>query len=143
MKTRNKRGWNATVASLFVFIGLITMGMVSINVQDDEKWDAPAAAAKVENPSDAADADGQIVGKTLYMKHCKSCHGKTGLGDGPKAEELDTPSGDFTAADFQAQTDGSIFYKIKEGREDMPSFKKKITDDEDVWLVVNYVRTLK
>lgn len=143
MKTKTKMTWNVVIVSLFAFVWILTMGMASNNLQDDEKWVAPAAAAKVANPTDASNADGQIAGKTLYMKHCKSCHGKTGLGDGPKAEELDTPSGDFTAADFQGQSDGSIFFKIKEGREDMPSFKKKITDDEDIWLVVNFVRTLK
>jgi mono/diheme cytochrome c family protein len=65
------------------------------------------------------------------------------MGDGPKAAELKTEPGDFTKADVQAQTDGSIYYKISEGREDMPSFKKKIPDAEDIWSIVDYVRTLK
>ena len=72
---------------------------------------------------------------------CKSCHGSKGLGDGPKSKELDTPSGDFSLKEFQAQTDGELFYKIQTGRDDMPSFKKKITDDEDIWNLVNYMRT--
>jgi mono/diheme cytochrome c family protein len=45
--------------------------------------------------------------------------------------------------DDQKQSDGSLFYKISEGREDMPSFKKKIPDEEDIWSIVNYLRTLK
>ena len=51
--------------------------------------------------------------------------------------------GDFSTPATQKQTDGELFYKITEGRGDMPSFKKKIPDDEDRWLVINYVRTLK
>ena len=50
--------------------------------------------------------------------------------------------GDFSSEELQAQTDGTLFYKITTGREDMPSFEKKITDEEDRWLIVNYVRQL-
>ena len=38
---------------------------------------------------------------------------------------------------------GSMFYKISEGRDDMPSFKKKMPEATDIWDVVNYVRSLK
>jgi mono/diheme cytochrome c family protein len=79
----------------------------------------------------------------LYNQHCKSCHGTKGKGDGPKSSQLDTECGDFTKATFQAQTDGAIFYKTSEGRKDMPSYKKKIPEANDMWAVVNYVRTLK
>ena len=36
-----------------------------------------------------------------------------------------------------------LFYKILKGRDEMPSFSKKITEDNDVWSLVNYLRTLK
>ena len=68
---------------------------------------------------------------------------RTIKGDGPKAAQLDTESGDFTVAAFQSQTDGALFYKTSEGRKDMPSFKKKIADQNDIWAVVNYMRTFK
>jgi hypothetical protein len=65
------------------------------------------------------------------------------LGDGSKAAQLDTDCGDFTSATFQKQTDGEIFYKTAEGRGDMPSYKKKIPDAQDIWDIVNFMRTLK
>jgi hypothetical protein len=65
------------------------------------------------------------------------------MGDGTKAATLKTEPGDFSKADFQSQSDGAIFYKSSEGRDDMPSFKKKIPEAEDRWSVVNYLRTLK
>ena len=83
-----------------------------------------------------------VIGKALYSKHCKSCHGEEGYGDGTKAADLKGDLGDFSSADFQKQSDGALFYKTKIGREDMPEFSKKLTD-EDIWLVVNYTRTLK
>lgn len=109
---------------------------------DQDEWVVPAKYLSMENPTDASDAEEMSTGKSLYMQHCKSCHGKEGLGDGPKSEELDTPSGDFSTSEFQAQADGALFYKTKEGRDDMPSFAKKIPDDDDIWLIVTYVKTL-
>ncbi|MDP9048480.1 MAG: cytochrome c, partial [Bacteroidota bacterium] len=82
-------------------------------------------------------------GKALWNLHCASCHGKKGLGDGSKAAQLKTIPQDLSKAGLQAQPDGSLYYKIAEGRDDMPSFKKKIPDTEDIWSVVNYIRTLK
>jgi mono/diheme cytochrome c family protein len=50
--------------------------------------------------------------------------------------------GDFSSEAFQKQSDGALFYKTTIGRDDMPEFAKKIPDDEDRWLVVNYMRAL-
>ena len=109
--------------------------------QTKKPWDAPASAAGKANPQKGPESIAN--GKALFAKHCQSCHGKTGLGDGTKASELKTEPGDFSKAAFQGQSDGAIFYKISEGRDDMPSFKKKITEPNDMWDVVNFVRTLK
>ena len=105
-------------------------------------WKVPDAAKNKTNPL-KGDAASVAVGKTLYTTHCKSCHGAKGKGDGPKSAQLDTESGDFSKATFQAQTDGALFYKTSEGRKDMPSFKKKLPEADDIWAVVNYMRTLK
>jgi mono/diheme cytochrome c family protein len=88
-------------------------------------------------------ADASLDGKALYATHCKSCHGSKGLGDGSKAAQLKTEPGDFSTAEFQAQTDGALFYKTTEGRDDMPNFKKKIPDADERCSVVNFMRTLK
>lgn len=105
-------------------------------------WNVPASAKNKVNPM-AADADCLKTGKALWEKHCKSCHGTKGKGDGPKAAQLKTESGNFSLPATQSQTDGSLFYKTSEGRDDMPSFKKKIPDDDDIWSIVNYIRTMK
>jgi len=105
-------------------------------------WTAPAKAGSVVNPIKTSPAS-IAAGKSLWTRHCQSCHGKSGLGDGSKAAQLKTEPGDFTIAKFQGQSDGSIFYKTMEGREDMPSFKKKIPDPDDIWNLVNFIRTLK
>jgi len=129
--------------SIFVLAGSIILFMVSMSfiVDIQDIWEVPEKYVNMENPT-SSDKESLKYGKSLYSKHCKSCHGKEGLGDGPKAAQLDTPSGDFTEEDFQSQSDGALFYKAREGRDDMPTFKKKIADDEDMWLIINYLRTL-
>ncbi len=106
-----------------------------------DPWVVPDKYKNMKNPV-KADKASLTAGAALWTKHCASCHGKKGLGDGSKAAQLDTQPGDFTDKKVQAQTDGSIFYKSWEGRDDMPSFKKKIPDQEDIWNLVNYIRSL-
>ena len=110
------------------------------NVQ--EPWPVPDAYKNKVNPL-KGDAGSLVTGKTLYNQHCKSCHGTKGKGDGPKAAQLDTESGDFSKSSFQSQTDGALYYKTEKGRKDMPSYKTKIPNANDLWAVVNYMRTFK
>ena len=123
--------------SLFLFA---LMSFVSRSQNDP--WPVPDKYKNMPNPV-KSDAASIASGKALYNQHCKSCHGTKGKGDGPKAEQLNTECGDFTKPTTQSETDGALFYKTSEGRKDMPSFKKKIADQNDIWAVVNYIRTLK
>lgn len=107
-----------------------------------DPWPVPDAYKNKVNPL-KGDVPSIATGKTLYNQHCKSCHGTKGKGDGPKAAQLDTECGDFSKPAFQAQTDGALYYKTEKGRKDMPSYKNKIPDPNDIWAVVNYMRTLK
>ena len=130
------------IAFCAIFIGLLGMSATVVNYQDKKPWPVPDASAKVKNPI-ASDAASIAEGKTLYSTHCKSCHGSKGLGDGSKAAQLKTEPGDFSSAEFQSQSDGALFYKTSEGRDDMPNFKKKLPDADERWSLVNYMRTLK
>jgi mono/diheme cytochrome c family protein len=128
--------------NLLMIFALATFLFSFAPLLQTKPWVVPENAKKVKNPL-KGDSESIATGKALYAKHCKSCHGKNGEGDGPKAAELKTSPGDFTAGDFQSQTDGEFFYKTSEGRDDMPSFKKKIPESEDIWAVVNFIRMLK
>lgn len=128
--------------SISLIIGILFILSAAFTNSQPQPWSVPDNFQKLKNPV-ASDDSSVSIGKELYGKHCRSCHGKEGLGDGPKAAQLDTPSGDFTSEDFKSQSDGSIFYKTREGRDDMPSFKKKIPNEEDIWHLVNFIRTLE
>lgn len=125
---------------LFLASFLITFLSISLAAQT-KPWVIPANFKTMKNPVAVGDASTK-AGLALYLKNCASCHGKTGLGDGVKARSLKDFPGDFSKADFQKQTDGDLFYETKAGRGEMPKYEGKLTDD-DIWNIVNYMRTLK
>lgn len=127
-----------------LLLGLATLFITLVAfspAQNKKPWPVPEKFEKMKNPV-TADEVSLKDGKTLYTKHCESCHGKKGKGDGSKSAQLDTDPGNFIK-DLPGQSDGALFYKVTEGRDDMPSFKKKIPDADDNWSVINYMRTFK
>lgn len=124
-----------------LFIGSVFMLLSASLIAQPKPWVVPANFKAMKNPVAKSDASTK-VGMAIFNKNCASCHGKAGLGDGVKAKSLKEPMNDFSKADFQNLADGDIFYKTKTGRGDMPKYEGKLTDD-DIWNVVNYVRTFK
>jgi len=127
---------------ILMIIGIVGLGLLSFNKITQEEWKVPEKYEKMKNPTEANEGN-LAIGKTLYAKHCKSCHGKTGLGDGPKGEDVDGDLGDFSTKEFQAQSDGALFYKSYFGRNDMPNYEKKIPNKNDMWNIIHYIRTLE
>jgi mono/diheme cytochrome c family protein len=123
------------------FISSLLIYMSISMVAQPKPWVVPANFKTMKNPVALGDASTK-AGLALYTKNCASCHGRAGLGDGVKARSLKTFPGDFSKADFQKQSDGDLFYKTKIGRDEMPKYESKLSDD-DIWNIVNYIRTLK
>jgi len=133
-----------TLKQILFLTLVLVLGITFSAVAQQQKgkaWEVPAKFKAIKNPVKADDAN-KNAGKMLYNKNCASCHGKTGLGDGPKARGLETFPGDFSKVDYQNQTDADQFYKTKFGRGEMPKYEGKI-DDEGIWQIVNYMRTFK
>jgi mono/diheme cytochrome c family protein len=136
MKTKIK---NYLALSLLVTFSLVLVSFL-ISQQPGKPWEIPAKYKSMKNPAPGKNVE---IGKALWAKHCKSCHGAKGLGDGPKAKMLKTSAGDFSSTKFQAQSDGVIYYQSFVGRDEMPNFEKKVLEEEDRWALVNFIRTLK
>ena len=124
----------------FVMLTLFAFSFALVSFVPGKPWDVPKEYKAMKNPVKAG-VDALKAGKAKYSTGCKSCHGAKGLGDGPKAKTLKTPSGDFSV-DLKNQSDGELFYKTKFGRGDMPSYDKKIPD-EDIWSIVHFMRTFE
>ena len=127
-------------AALVIFsIFLISSAM---NTQQAKPWVVPAKYKNMKNPT-KADKENLAIGKSLYNKHCKSCHGSKGKGDGPKAMNLKTEMRKLASPEVKAQKPGEIYYKSFIGRDEMPNYEKKIPEVEDRWFILNYITTFK
>jgi mono/diheme cytochrome c family protein len=137
MKTSQKIA--TIMATVLLAIFFLFGNTVQAQQAKAKAWPVPDKDKAMKAPAKADAA----TGKELWAKHCKSCHGSKGLGDGPKGASLKTFSGDFSTAEFQAFTDGELFYRTSKGRDEMPAYEKKIPEANDRWALVAFMRTMK
>ena len=100
-----------------------------------------AEGQAIENPV-AATRDSVSTGRQRYVFMCRECHGNSGLGDGDMAHAGgEVP--DFTDdAWLHGPSDGEMFLVIRDGvTADMQPYANRLSD-EDIWHLVNYLKTL-
>jgi mono/diheme cytochrome c family protein len=121
--------------------------MLAVPLRAAEPWTAPPEARARVNPVEPSPA-AERKGRALFLKHCASCHGDKGRGDGPAEHFTDEPARDLTDPAVQARlTDGEIFWKVSTGRREhgdviMPALAQKVSSEEERWKVVLFVRSL-
>jgi len=145
------RVWGKRVFHKFQRILLLLLFFVLVLWAEQPKEQPPANPKGSEYkipPDDAAkanpvkpSAESHAKGKKLYGYDCAMCHGKDGDGKGDMAADMKNMP-DFTHQDaLKGRTDGELFYIIRNGKgEDMPPEGDR-AKDEDVWNMVNYVRS--
>jgi len=103
-------------------------------------WVVPADAIAVKNPL-AGDKSVLPEAKGIYVSNCAPCHGEKGRGDGPASPGLNPKPADHSSALIQSETDGSLYWKLSEGRAPMPAYKKVFSEHQR-WELIDYIRTL-
>jgi len=101
-----------------------------------QTWDVPSNK-KAEVSPFKFDASTQKNGSALFNKNCLSCHGEPGKNN---SVQLNPLPGDPAGAKFSSQTDGSLFYKITNGRGLMPKFASVLKEKER-WEIISYIRS--
>ena len=79
-------------------------------------------------------------GADTFKAKCAACHGATGKGDTTMGKNLKIR--DLSSADVQKQSDADLNTIISAGKNKMPAYKGKVTD-EQIGELVKYIRTLK
>jgi len=126
---------------LFVTLVAVICIAIGIALYDNRPWSIPESAKLIENPISSSPA-ALAAARAIYLDKCANCHGKTGKGDGPDAASYyPSPASLADAKRMNRETDGEIFYKIGQGRKPMPSFRKRLTDEQR-WELVLYIRSL-
>lgn len=90
-----------------------------------------------EYPSDT------MRGKAVYQRHCETCHGVGGWGDGPDAQALKVAPANFHRFSSFLKSDEELLRTIEHGVvfSPMHSWRGQLTDGE-MQDVVSYVRLL-
>ena len=79
-------------------------------------------------------------GAAVYKAKCAMCHGPDGAGLTAMGKSMKLR--DLASADVQKQTDKEIFAWTADGKDKMPAYKGKLSDEE-ITALVSYIRTLK
>ena len=127
-----------------LFVSLLALAGVALvysAIENNKPWVIPEEAKRRQNPLTVSESTLKTA-KGIYMDECAQCHGERGKGDGPEAAMHEPRPADFTDANhMRTVTDGEIFYQISQGRKPMPSFKRRLTEDQR-WGLVLLVRWL-
>lgn len=126
---------------LFVSILVLIVAVAAVAIYQSNHWKIPEEAKLRKNPVPLSAAALESA-RVIYTDKCANCHGETGRGDGPDARSYyPMPASLADAARMNRVTDGEIFYQISEGRKPMPSFKKRLSEEQR-WQLVLFVRSL-
>lgn len=125
-------GWGVAPALALVWVGLALFFRPPLNVEAGPVNPIPPNAASLN------------AGQALYERNCLSCHGPTGLGDGPVGLTLNPRPADLTQHTIPGvHPDSQLYEWISEGFPGsvMPAFRATLSEEER-WHLVNYIRTL-
>jgi mono/diheme cytochrome c family protein len=76
----------------------------------------------------------------LYKAKCQTCHGPDGKGATTVGQKLGAR--DFNSPAVAKESDSEMFDITKNGKNKMPAYDKKLTDDQ-IKDLVKYIRSLK
>ena len=118
-------------------LGLLAGALLLFN---SELAGTPGGAARNPFPPDA---ESLRIGARVYEDTCLACHGETGIGDGPAGMALDPPPRNLIVH-VPLHSDAELFGFVDEGIPGtaMAALGGRLTDDE-IWHVVNYIRTFE
>ncbi len=110
------------------------------SIQDDARRLTSEEAKKLKSPVPFS-KESISRGRAIFARNCTACHGN----DGKSEVDVVANATDLTdPKQWRSGTaEGEIFRSIRDGAGDtMPPFKTQFQKDEDLWNLVNFIRSL-
>ena len=132
----------------FLLLTALVLSGVSAQTPQEPPAASPAPAAsniplEAVNQPNPVKTSAESLGraKKIYGYECSICHGDDGGGGGDLAKNMKAKMPDFRdPSTLKAQTDGEIFYVIKNGKGEMEGEGQRVKP-ENTWDLVNYIRS--
>ena len=126
---------------------IISSFILLVNCNNPEKadnnpnaWKAPSSSKDLKNPF-KNDSIAVVKGRELYKVYCWQCHGENGYGDGAAGGALGQQPANFHSGRVRRQADGELFWKLTNGKGNMPPFKESLKEEER-WQLISYIRKM-
>jgi mono/diheme cytochrome c family protein len=100
-----------------------------------QEWEVPAEEAALSSPTDYS-LENVKRGKEIYTRNCKSCHGDPGKNNPLTLVPMPV---DIASERMQANSEGSLFFKISHGKGVMPPFEFTLSETER-WNAVHFIK---
>jgi mono/diheme cytochrome c family protein len=110
-------------------------------------WLSAAVPTSFQRNPEPFSVAGVMHGARVYTRHCASCHGADGRGEGPLAPSLAHWPPTFAGALLARRLDGELYWRVRHGMRDergapsMPGFAATL-DAHDTWAVLDYLKAL-
>lgn len=142
------KGWLLEIALLLAALTLAACGGRESPPQPALNADRPQPPAPYAGKSNPLASQARTIeaGKQTFRVYCASCHGETGMGDGPASGSLNPKPQPIAQTESQL-SDDYLYWRIAEGglmepfMSAMPAWKSALSE-EQIWQVVIYLRSL-
>lgn len=117
------------------------LGLLAAGQSDQKSEPIPAAEAKKLKSPIPYSKKSIDQGRVVYRRMCTGCHGM----DGKSQVDVVADATDLTEPKFykSGTTEGEVFKSIRDGAgASMPTFRGQISNEDDMWHLVNYIFSL-
>jgi mono/diheme cytochrome c family protein len=127
---------------------LVILLILSLSLSACGRYAAPATSfppvpADYAGKTNPLGADAVETGAVNFNTYCKACHGAAGLGDDPAGQAINPKPASLPAVAGQVGDD-YLFWRVSEGKLGTAMVGwAGVLNEEQIWQVIAYIRTLK
>jgi mono/diheme cytochrome c family protein len=127
------------LATLLIF----TLSLSACGSQAASATSYPPVPPDYSGKINPLSADAAETGAVNFNTYCEACHGAAGLGDGPAGQALDPHPANLPQVASQVGDD-YLFWRISTGKPGTSMVGwEGVLNEEQIWQVVAYIRTLQ